>query len=1568
MALGGFQAKVALEAHLRHQEEDNEDREEEEEGVIDMLSGASPVSESDSRQQARIDRALKASHDREEGTSTAMPPAIEGKATLPKAVLRDIRALYKKRIKRRSHYLDLFAFLLYSCLYLAILFLQRQSYSAYEVNFTMVNSFVPQDDGQPATAMGSTESIYLWLQGLLEDMWSDPVCGDGTCEFPYEFPSYGRFGCQADCGQLGTNEPDAAQLRIEIYADFSHYSSSLSATELMVKTTWNLCPVPGTAAHGLDCWFDSDQKFSSTLVDRTGTNAFTLSDVVPDGFAREEDVVGTGWELRVKGDIFHKVRGRVLDQRRYLLRETVLAKRDARDEQETSWDEQLAFFEDAREFFLQENLTDATLHDGDYYYEALTELKRAAPIAVKTAAVRIEKEVKNDNTTTIPYMLEFVNARAIEAEERIASERVSSNDARLCGVGKVVCTNAFLVDVRQLQAGQLPSVSDCDSAAFDCQEWSIENLPDEIVYVDSIPFPADDLEDLKAYALATGMTEYEVINHPNNWRGGRGEYLECSICDRIDGRENDEICRCQRGTMSPSNFCNCTLDVVQPHCLEYIATLPGYGGDTELRRRRLSGTMLGYVAAYDELSAFSAEASRVLRNSPDGPRRGLHAAALSALDDTLAAVTPLVAAEEGNSRRLLSLDDSAESAARVASTHGLHEDRAAVIGEVVTGVHDAVIEDAIAAHDTLAATLRQLSSEVDADAQGVGGRRSLLEESNVDDVLFALSGVSTQTEVLRRELDGLQDEVIAARTVAENAAADDTLLKTLNSGFSEIASGQDVLTNLLNEVLGKQTQATAVAAAAAAAQAEIAALSGAAASAELSVITKSEAQAQTFADALAIDRLTQEQYDIIIKELNARKWLELRKVQLAARPCSTTTRSFQFPLNKYISQRNYDRTDRMRKIGSTNRVVAGLLLHLTRYDEAKCSSDSFSNIVDTCLGGISREPFGTDPMFKRGTNLYNIELDNDESKAIYYNCTFQAELDGVPPTSEFYPLYGANISRGGERYREPFCPKLFNTKEVPYAFHYMPMDGFADGFPVFFDINLSEDGAMKYFTYVLEGLYLDDLAQKLTVQLVTYNGELEYFANARVQFSFKEGGTISVAYNVQTVKVTLYEDQIDWVRFGLEVALALGVVIAAFQESKEAVTTWRETGSLINHFKSVWNYIDALSIGLQIVALFIWWDFVLSKANTFECDLRYDVYKDLSSPARLLQYNYTNPIYLDSPATELAGTYGVDLERLVSMYAAINEMTQTQILYMTLNGVNIMLTLLRILKLMDFQPRMGVVTRSLGLAASDLGHFFILAIIIFIGYSMMAHLIFGYSIQKFSTLGLAINTCFEILLGEISVNEDLMRLNSLEKIPAVIFFWSYEILVFMILLNFLLAIIVDAFSDVKSQIEETQGLPGEVASYVGEGFAGLMHALNLGSKDYVADSTIVKQLEQWGGEEDEEDEEEEIERVLNVGEESLELYELQQLLSTAADSVSEAEGAALGALDANQLESVATAIIARFGEEVDHEEAERRRKKELKQRSREALVDNLAAVLDGQEKILKKLAEGQRIHKEMNRR
>ena len=56
---------------------------------------------------------------------------------------------------------------------------------------------------------------------------------------------------------------------------------------------------------------------------------------------------------------------------------------------------------------------------------------------------------------------------------------------------------------------------------------------------------------------------------------------------------------------------------------------------------------------------------------------------------------------------------------------------------------------------------------------------------------------------------------------------------------------------------------------------------------------------------------------------------------------------------------------------------------------------------------------------------------------------------------------------------------------------------------------------------------------------------------------------------------------------------------------------------------------------------------------------------------------------------------------------------------------------------MDFQPRLGVVTRSLWLAGPDLIHFAIVAGMVFVGYAMMAHLIFGNVIEKFATFGVS---------------------------------------------------------------------------------------------------------------------------------------------------------------------------------------------------------------------------------------
>ncbi len=43
--------------------------------------------------------------------------------------------------------------------------------------------------------------------------------------------------------------------------------------------------------------------------------------------------------------------------------------------------------------------------------------------------------------------------------------------------------------------------------------------------------------------------------------------------------------------------------------------------------------------------------------------------------------------------------------------------------------------------------------------------------------------------------------------------------------------------------------------------------------------------------------------------------------------------------------------------------------------------------------------------------------------------------------------------------QRPYCAELYNPQDLPYAFHFFPLEGKPNGFPVYFDINLSQGGA-----------------------------------------------------------------------------------------------------------------------------------------------------------------------------------------------------------------------------------------------------------------------------------------------------------------------------------------------------------------------------------------------------------------------------------------------------------------------------------------------------------------------------
>ena len=129
----------------------------------------------------------------------------------------------------------------------------------------------------------------------MQKTWVDPACGDGLCESPFEFPSYGRFGCRADCGRLAESATNLSTIQVDLTYNFNHPAGSLASTELMSQTKWNLCPERG-APHGRDCYFEDDQAF-----DRVEGSTQEIIDDIPDG----------EWTIKIKRDFFDKVSGAV---------------------------------------------------------------------------------------------------------------------------------------------------------------------------------------------------------------------------------------------------------------------------------------------------------------------------------------------------------------------------------------------------------------------------------------------------------------------------------------------------------------------------------------------------------------------------------------------------------------------------------------------------------------------------------------------------------------------------------------------------------------------------------------------------------------------------------------------------------------------------------------------------------------------------------------------------------------------------------------------------------------------------------------------------------------------------------------------------------------------------------------------------------------------------------------------------------------------------------------------------------------------------------------------------------
>mmetsp|Transcript_35263 Transcript_35263/g.59431 ORF Transcript_35263/g.59431 Transcript_35263/m.59431 type:complete len:1530 (-) Transcript_35263:238-4827(-) len=469
----------------------------------------------------------------------------------------------------------------------------------------------------------------------------------------------------------------------------------------------------------------------------------------------------------------------------------------------------------------------------------------------------------------------------------------------------------------------------------------------------------------------------------------------------------------------------------------------------------------------------------------------------------------------------------------------------------------------------------------------------------------------------------------------------------------------------------------------------------------------------------------------------------------AADCCSPTAPVLVVPLWAYREDDTQTKVTSFNREISNNRVIAGLVLHQTRGElDDNADRNKFADLNPYIYTGTFKENYGENPYFRVSSELYDDELTAKEAN------------------------YTDEEIAAGDL----------------HAFQHVSLKeyGYMDGFTVVFDVGQTATRAQDVIKYLQEALFVDRATKTLEVYMPMYNGAADAFVLFRYKFWKEAGGGIKWNHETAVVDMNLYDSTEDYVRLLFELIFVILIFYSAYSEGLDVVKSYRQTGNVFHAFsKYFWqmsNTLDAVSIFLNFLGIFLWISFVVT-VEKFDIKLNYDA--DTKTKGRLL--------YKEENLRELAKDLG-DLIELVYIYQ----------LYLSVCGFNLILFLLRIFKLMHFQPNIGIVTRTVLQALPDLMHFAILLSIILTIYAVVGHVIFGAIIEEFSSMSWAYYTVFHMMLGDFTdAAYLLLRRQTFDMgmlaIPAVLFYYSFMSIVFLVVLNFLLAIVVDSFADVKKQ-------------------------------------------------------------------------------------------------------------------------------------------------------------------------
>lgn len=283
--------------------------------------------------------------------------------------------------------------------------------------------------------------------------------------------------------------------------------------------------------------------------------------------------------------------------------------------------------------------------------------------------------------------------------------------------------------------------------------------------------------------------------------------------------------------------------------------------------------------------------------------------------------------------------------------------------------------------------------------------------------------------------------------------------------------------------------------------------------------------------------------------------------------------------------------------------------------------------------------------------------------------------------------------------------------------------------------------------------WIDKNTRALILEFSVYNANVNLFAICTVIAEFNEGGGIVPKWRFEPIRLIKNAGIKGFIVTACELLFVIAIIFFTLRE------LWEMKKQRCAYFASYWNIAEIFIILVSYITIGL------------------HVYRDILTMKALKIFN----------ATHGNGYVRMDSAAFVDQF------------YLYACGVILFFSIVKLIKLLQFNKRMDVLSLTIRKCWDELKIFFIAFGIVFFAFSCLFFFLFTAAIEDFAQILPAIQTSFKMMMGKFDF-EEMKQENALSPLLFFIFSLANS----MILINIMLTIILQAFNEVKIDLTKKQ--------------------------------------------------------------------------------------------------------------------------------------------------------------------